>query len=143
MGYKRKKNLDEKEELVIMITKFLVFFFASYGNNENIHIRTQRETSNMWTHLQTAAAVSLSRFFSYPPLVFNFTRYIVMISLCWRYLTYVVDDDVAADVWQRTIHSHFPWRHHCHLDRKGCRAIIEEKGQVLIPKKEIQSGNII
>jgi hypothetical protein len=54
-----RKALMEREEkrekeFVIMITKLLIFFnffLCSYGNDENIHIRTQRETSNMRTHL--------------------------------------------------------------------------------------------
>lgn len=77
---------ENETEFVIMITKLpriFLFFLCSYGNDENIHIRTQRETSNMRAYLRTAAAVSLFHVF-YPPLVFNFIRYSVMIILGWR-----------------------------------------------------------
>jgi len=144
---REKREREKKKDLLSWLqnVSFLIFLFCSYGNDENIHIRTQRETSNMWTHLRTAAAVSLFRFF-----FIHFLCSILCDILLWLLsvggkLTYVDDDDdVAADAWQRTIHSHFPWQHRCHLDREGYRAIIKKKGQVLIPKKEeTQSGNII
>lgn len=140
----RKALKEEKNEFVIMITKlrwflffFAYFFSCSYGNDENIHIRTQRETSNMRTHLRTAAAVSLFHiFFLSTSLSLSLSCSIslksVMIILGWRYLTYALDDDDAADAYERTIHSHFPWQDHCCWNKEECRAIIWKKGQVLL-----------